>query len=279
MFKVALTHDIDRVKKTTQYFTHSLRGVLNGNFSNALKNLRGIGNRNSEYWNFERIMEIEDKYSVRSSFYFLNEPANINIFDFRRFKNSFGRYRITEQRVADIIKLLNRGNWEIGLHGSFNSFKSLDMLKREKKELESVLGAGVIGIRQHYLNLDGIDTWKRQSEAGFLYDSSFGYTKGIGFKEGICRPFNPFNNRFTVFPLAVMDYNFATAKNKWDEFNSLCRTIEKEGGILVLNWHNCAFSKNDYPGSEELYIECIKRCLDAGGIFKTLRQFYFEGMQ
>jgi peptidoglycan/xylan/chitin deacetylase (PgdA/CDA1 family) len=276
MLKAALTHDVDRISKTTQYLTYSLRALLHGEIKKIEYNLKSVKNRKNEFWNFERIMEIEEQYSIRSTFFFLNEPVTYNIFDFENWYHSLGRYRLYENRVADIIKLLDKKGWEVGVHGSYSSYKSPGMLKKEKAELEEVLGKKVAGIRQHYLNLIPGKTWGWQSNAGFLYDSSWGFTKGIGFKNNIIAPFRPLKNNFVVFPLTIMDYCFMEEKERWSRLDRLCSDTEAGNGVLVINWHNNVFSKNDFPGSEETYIECIKRCRDKGAVFKKLEDFYRE---
>lgn len=274
MLNVSLTHDIDRIVKTTQYITRSIRVLKKLRFREMTYNLKTLSNWKKEYWNFERIMEIEEKYSVKSTFFFLNEPRTFNIRDYKNFINSFGRYSLNEKRVMEIIRLLDKNGWEVGLHGSFNSYKDLNLLKDQKSILENILGRQVTGIRQHYLNLDENLTWELQSEAGFLYDSSWGFTRSIGFKEGRIKPFHPLKNRFTVFPLVIMDYCFAAETDKWKRFDELCRLADRENGILVLNWHNCAFNRNDFPNSEEDYIQCINKFIEKGARFKTLNEFY-----
>lgn len=273
MFKAALTHDVDRVEKTYQYITHSINAFRHNGLEQLSYNLKNIKNWKNEYWNFDRIMEIEEEFKVRSTFYFLNEPIRFNVFDWDNWIHSVGRYSITGERIAEIIRTLDRSGWEVGMHGSYNSYKDLCRMQKEKEILESILGKKVEGIRQHYLNLNANITWKFHSEIGFLYDSSWGPKKEIGFKEGKVKPFYPLGNKFIVYPLSIMDYCFMAEKERWNKFNQICREIELNDGILVINWHNCAFNKNDYPGSEDAYIEIIKRCIDKGAVFKKLIEF------
>ena len=56
------------------------------------------------------------------------------------------RYNIHESKLIDIIQKLNKSGWEIGLHGSYNSYKNKDRLAKEKR---------------------GLETWKIQEEVGF----------------------------------------------------------------------------------------------------------------
>lgn len=64
--------------------------------------------------------------------------------------------------------------------------------------------------------------------------------------------------------------------DRWNILDRLCSEVEAKNGVLVFNWHNCQFNKNDYPGSGDAFKECIKRCLDKGAVFKTLAEYYKE---
>ncbi len=273
MLKVAITHDIDRITKTYQYLTHSVRALKHRNLKHIEYNIKNISNWKREYWNFEIIMEVESKYSIKSTFFFLNEPVTYNIFNYKNFIHSYGRYKINNKRVKEIIRTLDENGWEIGVHGSFSSYKSKELLKDQKMELEDILGKKVKGIRQHYLNLDLQKTWEYQSESGFLYDSSWGLTRGIGFKGNRKKPFRPLNNDFIVFPLTIMDYCFMGETENWEKFTKICNDIESQDGILVINWHNCSFNENDYPGSKDAFEEMISRCISRGAVIKRLNEF------
>jgi hypothetical protein len=83
-----------------------------------------------------------------------------------------------------------------------------------KSILEDVLGKEVVGIRQHYLNLDVPETWNLQHQAGFLYDASFGLKNAIGFRENRYRPFTDTESGMFIIPLAIMEcYLFSTSNN------------------------------------------------------------------
>ena len=202
MIKLALSHDIDRTTKSYQFITKPIRALLKGEFNTFLQ-LMSTSLRKGNYWTFDDIIEIENSFNVKSTFFFLNESIRFNILNPISFVLSNGRYNILNPQIVDLIKNLDINGWEIGVHGSYNSYKSLELLKKGKVTLEEILGHPVDGIRQHYLNLDD-DTWKKQFDTGFKYDSSYGYTRAIGFKENKYSPFYPLNNNFVVFLLLLM---------------------------------------------------------------------------
>jgi peptidoglycan/xylan/chitin deacetylase (PgdA/CDA1 family) len=62
------------------------------------------------YYNFVEIMDLEEKFGVRSTFFFRTYYENGNYLDYEE----------------EIISLLN-GKWEIGLHTDGNSIMNLDL--------------------------------------------------------------------------------------------------------------------------------------------------------
>ena len=94
---------------------------------------------NSEnlYYNFPELMDLEERLSLRSTFFFRTFYENGNYLDYE-----------------DEIKSLLDGNWEIGLHLDGQSIKNLDLIKKEKSNLEILTKKPIYGNRVHYLNFD-----------------------------------------------------------------------------------------------------------------------------
>jgi peptidoglycan/xylan/chitin deacetylase (PgdA/CDA1 family) len=182
-----------------------------------------------------------------------------------------GRYNIHDPKIEEMIRHLDRNGWEIGVHGSYNSFNDINLLKQEKHTLEKIVGHQINGIRQHYLNLSK-KTWGFQADVGFKYDSSWGYTDDIGFKNNRYLPFHPFNNQFKVIPLTIMDSCFMAKSDRWDLYEKLLDMCELKGAVMVINFHQHVFSKYDYPGYKDAYVEIIERALDRKAQFYTLSQ-------
>jgi len=268
-FAVCLTHDVDKVKKTYQYITH----FKDNNFLKMWK-LR----TDKPYWNFEKIVEIEDQFGVRSTFFFLQESKKLNLLNPKEWVISGGKYKFNEKQIREVIQLLDRNGWEIGLHGSYDSYKRIELLKREKKLLESVIGHQIFGIRQHYLNLNIPYTWNIQRIAGFKYDSSFGLRYNIGYRDNKLFPFSPFNDSFVVIPLTIMDsYLFKLSKDSqeaWRKIEELITFAEKHGALLTILWHQRVFNENEFPEYIEIYKRFIKLCLNREAYFGRCKDIY-----
>lgn len=264
-FALCLTHDVDRPYKTFQvpYYAVKERNPTH---------LKSLLTSEHPYWQFEEIMELEDELGVRSSFYFLNEKKLIRDKrprDWAKPKNwklFTGRYNITDERIVDVIQTLDEGGWEVGLHGSYESYRDVDRLKDEKKQLEEVLGSKIIGGRQHYLNYDKPETWKLHNSIGLKYDASLGSNSQYGFQYGT-EPIRPLDDGFLVFPLTVMEEplmqsnsDLETVKNEVDRL--ILEAVQSEAVMTVL-WHPRMFNQQEFPGYRETYIYLIKQAKEA----------------
>lgn len=253
-----LSHDVDRIQKTYQYLFRDIKQL-------KFNKLKAILYKDDPYWCFEKIMSIEDKYNVRSTFFLLQESLPFNLFSIDNWKKSLGKYRFNEPKVANIIKKLDENGWEIGLHGSYNSYKNINLLKQEKESLENVLGKKVHGIRQHYLNLEIPTTWQLQKEVGFLYDASIGYKDKIGFYEKTYQPFVDKDSGMKIIPLTLMDRYLFNLSSDLDVLWNYCLNIideaEENNALLSILWHQRVFYEPDFLGYIEIYERILEECI------------------
>jgi peptidoglycan/xylan/chitin deacetylase (PgdA/CDA1 family) len=264
-FAVCLTHDVDRVKKTFQYVTHTIRHLKNEKIRLVLAQLSFLLKIENPYWNFDRIMEIERKLGVKSTFFFLNEQRIASLFSPSEWKLYLGRYDIKDSKIVKTIKRLDAEGWEIGIHGSYNSYNNLKRLEEEKKVLEELLGEKVHGISQHYLNLNSSETWTYHEKLGLVYDTSVGFVDEIGFRRGTCYPYSPFdpteNRTLSLWelPITIMDSVFFFDKRDFrKEYINVLEKVEKYGGVLLLRWHQRFFNEKEFPGMSDMYKKIIK---------------------
>jgi hypothetical protein len=274
LLKVALTHDVDRIKKTYQYLTHALSNLKNGKWNNSFYQLFSIFQKET-YFNFPLLIEDEKKLGVKSTFFFLHETLKFDLFSINNWHLSLGRYSLQENKIREVILWLDKNGWEIGLHGSYMSYNNYELMKSEKQLMESILNHSVTGIRQHHLQMCN-ETWTIQKQCGFHYDSSFGFNFEIGFKDNRYRHFSPFNDNFMVFPMVVMDNPFHDLTNKWFELQKLIEVCVKKNALLVINWHTDHYHPKEFPGFRDDYLRIIEECQKDSNKFYTLQEYYNE---
>lgn len=264
-FAVCLTHDIDHV-----YFS-KLRNVYEASlslrklqFSESLiyllsivskKFLSKVSKKFNPLLNFEQIMNLEERYNAKSSFYFL--ALDKNDLDFN--------YNIEELK-NELNNIIDNG-WEVGLHGGHKAYNNLNEIKKEKERIEKVIRKKVIGYRNHYLKFKVPATWELLKDASFKYDVTFGYADCVGFRNGLCHPFKPFNlntNKYIdilEIPLTIMDgtlfgYMHLNMKNAWEITKRLIDAVERYKGVITILWHN-TFMVNEML---EFYEKILKYC-------------------
>lgn len=262
-FALCLTHDVDRPYKTFQapYYTFKRRD---------LSHIKSLLSSTRPYWQFENIMDLEDELGVRSAFYFLNErhlfremaptkwpnPTNWKLF--------LGRYDIEDEEIVGIIQKLHRNGWEIGLHGSYNSYTDLDRLRCEKRALERILGEEIVGGRQHYLRLQQPKTWEYHRSIGLKYDASLGSSTEYGFDDRYS-VIRPFGDEFVVYPLTIMERALMESTESieaaWAECRRLLEEARDHGAVMTILWHPRYFNEHEYPGYRTIYERLIEEAL------------------
>lgn len=268
-FALCLTHDVDIIYKTYQSLYHGLKNQSIYHFST----LRSWFSADNPYWQFEEIMNIEEELGVRSAFYFLNEK---NLFRNKGWQHLArpkswllftDRYDIDDPTLVKRIRMLEEGGWEIGLHGSYDSYKEPDRLAYEFNVLSDLIEGEVVGNRQHHLNLNRPETWRTHVNVGLRYDASLGSPTDYGFDFGY-DIHRPFNDDFVVFPLTVMDttllQNCESVESAKDEADDLLNEAAENNAIMTLDWHQRIFNEREFPGYREVYRYFIERALTLG---------------
>lgn len=278
-FSICLTHDVDEVRKTYQYFTRTLRFAKSGEVSRSFKELQNFFidkiKGENPFWTFEKLMEVENSYKVRSTFFFLEESAKVTANPVS-WKHYGRRYKFDDENVTEIIKELDKNGWEVALHGSYNSFNDLNLLEMEKSKLEKALGKKVFGIRQHNLNFSIPYTWEIQRKAGFLYDTSLGFksSDGIGFRWGTSKPFKPFTEQgeeidILEIPLTLMDISLKSPEEGREAVEKLISSVKDFGEVFCVLWHHAFFNPRDFGEWIELYSYILELGKTKGAEFLT----------
>jgi len=194
------------------------------------------------YFGVPKMMEIEKKYGVRSTFFFrplYDDGSKVD-----------GYSKIMSQ-------LLSEG-WEVGLH--CNGTSTLQEVDGEKIAVEKAAGQAVFGSRVHYLKV-AEGTFENLSAAGIKYDSSLSFNK-----EQIDKRNTGFlvKNGLIVFPVTFMDAYLFSYMHQSEEtvvpfiLGSIENLFASGVELVTLLWHdNSVFMKGG-----RAYEELIRKLKD-----------------
>jgi len=255
-FAVALSHDVDVLYMNRNIY-QNLKYLTKSALSNRNLLRHSLGALyNNKIWpeyHLNRLLEINEKYNIISSFYFL-AVDKINI-----------AYNYNLRELKTLLGIIESGGNEVGLHGSYNAYFDIDQLIQEKQELEYVIDRAGIGYRNHNLNFDVRTTWSILESAGFKYDTTFGFADHVGFRNGMCYPFHPYDllgKRYydiLEIPLHCMDVTLFKYMNlsyhtAFARFSNLVAEVENVNGVFTFLWHN-----TNVTGEMKAFYE---KCLD-----------------
>lgn len=252
-FAACLTHDVDSVQRYTNFYSEIIPTLSlllkHKSFKKAIDNTKNMIKSKKDYkkdihWTFEYIKDIEKKYNFKSSFFFLAGGTT----------EYEGFYKISDERIVKLIKELEEDGFEVGCHGSFNSYKNFHIMLEEKKSADFVFSNSQYGCRQHYLRFEMPYTLENHERVGFIYDTTMGFAEHEGFRCGICFPYRPYDlieNRVLniwEIPPVVMDFSFQESgyrglsqEESLKQMKFMIDIVKKHRGVFTLLWHNANF--------------------------------------
>ncbi len=151
-------------------------------------------------------------------------------------------YDVTEVG-EEASQAVARGS-ELGVHG-IDAWRDTQAGQLEMRQLTSVTGQKTAGVRMHWLYF-AADSPRRLEEAGYAYDSTWGYNDAVGFRAGTSQVFHlSGTEQLLELPLLIMDsalfYPGRMGLSREDALER-CRRIVADvrrfGGTLVINWHD-----------------------------------------
>jgi hypothetical protein len=106
----------------------------------------------------------------------------------------------------------------------------------------------------------------------------------IGFRNGMCHPFNPYNLNsqeaidILEIPLIIMDGALFSITRSLNEAFESCKklidTAEKYNGVITLLWHNAPFSWPIRKNWKLLYEKILKYCYDKNAWMTSGEEIY-----
>lgn len=309
---ICLTHDVDFVNIKDSGFNHTVLGFLYRaiiiSFLNLFKgrlslrkfllNIKAafslplvhLGICKDFWLQFEKYLDIEK--GLRSTYFFIP------------FKDRIG-YKVSvpkSERRAACYEIDNIKNWimtllekgyEIGVH-SIDAWHDSKKGCQELNKIAKITGAKELGVRTHWLCFDSHSP-KRLEEAGYYYDSTFGYNETVGYRGGTTQVFRPIGvKKLLELPIHIQDTTLffpgrmgLSEKDALNLCKKLINNISIFGGVLTINWHQRSLAPERLWG--DFYLRLLEEIqvyrpwfASAGQIvewFRKRRSVFFDKVQ
>jgi len=217
----------------------SVKDLLTFNFKNLYRRIGVLfGNKKDPYDNYQYLWDLQDKYNLKSLYFFLLADYGLNDKNVPVWSNKF----------QSLIKSISDRS-QIGIHPSYGSNKKPEKLIKEIERLTLISRFEVIRSRQHFLILNMPETYRRLIQHEIKEDYSMGFASEVGFRASITSPY-PFYDldreemtSLMLFPFAVMDatlkfYMETTPKQAFEIIDKLILEVKKVDGLFISLWHN-----------------------------------------
>lgn len=291
-FITCLTHDVDFIGIRRHFLDHSMGGFLyratlvslidffrnRASFPKLRENTKAalslplvfLGICPDPWDQFDHYLELEG--GAPSTFFFIPYKNYAGEgFDEKRAKYRAARYDVDDVRDT-IGKILAHG-CEVGVHG-IDAWHSVERGEKELRRVREATGQENIGIRIHWL------CWKESTfgfldQAGYQYDSSFGYNETVGFKAGTAQVYKPIGvKRLLELPLHIQDtalFSPGRMHSAFDHAAHLCDqiigSVDRYKGVLTLLWHQRSLGPERLWG--DFYQMLIKKLQNKNTWFAT----------
>ncbi len=263
-WSVALTHDLDLVAgwglATTLRVAELLRHGAPALATGALRAAIASVGRSPVEAAIARLLERLAHAGVRGTWFVLCGTPSLG--SWRRGDLTY----LTESvRVRRLLQQLREAGHEVGLHGSFATQLDAERMTAQRARLEAVIERPVQGVRQHFLRMRPGATQRVMLEAGFQYDSTYGFADRSGYRlaaADVVPAWDELAQRvlpLTEVPLHWMDRTLS--KYAGDESpvswvrDGLARAAEVQAveGVWTGLWHPNLSAPLGFPGAEDAF--------------------------
>lgn len=169
---------------------------------------------------------------------------------------------INKKRFVSLIKYV-ADYCKVGLKVSFLALDDKEMLKKEKRTLESTTNHPLEASRHSFSKLNLPESYRNLIELEIKQDFTMGYINHLGFRAGTCTPFHFYDLDYEVqTPLQINPFHcvdYALLKrhsllDKKEDLLRIIREVKNVNGTFVPIFHNYSFSDMDrWKGFRELF--------------------------
>lgn len=235
------------------------KALLYGNFDDIRRRTAVLfGGNRDPYDTYDFQLEIQKKYKLQPLYFFLVGDYGKND------KNISTQSRVFRELIRHLADYA-----EVGVHPSFGSNTDPSRLNVEISRLKNILHKDITKSRQHFLMLKFPDTYRHLIERDITDDYSMGYANEIGFRAGICTPFNFYDldleaeTALRVHPFAIMDatlnlYMKLNPEEAVQRCLSILESVKAVGGEFCILWHNETLSdEKQWSGWKVVYEKIV----------------------
>lgn len=249
-FALALTHDLDNIRRYESVRSAALRGVTREGWRKAAREAARAARvcwlgRRDPFDNLQDVLSWERDRGIRSSINVMPStgPGDAN-------------FDLDSPGLIDLLRRASADGWEMGFHPGRRTAVDFERFREQKEAAERILGLPIVGGRQHVLEFRVPHTWRIWEQAGLLYDSTVGYADRPGFRAGTCLPYRPWDllegreMDLWELPLIVMDDTLDSYLKLPPEeaeilLDRLLGSVRRQRGVLTLLWHNTYFGSEN----------------------------------
>lgn len=161
--------------------------------------------------------------------------------------------------------------YTLGIHPSYQSHESIDVLRNEIRILSDAIQKPVILSRQHYIKFTLPETYEKMIACGIEADYSMGYASANGFRAGTSNAFPWFNLKsgqetaLRIHPFVFMEatskfYDRESPEATFAAWERLWHAVRQVNGTFVSIWHNYVLGTHrESKGWRDLYIKTLER--------------------
>jgi hypothetical protein len=264
----ALTHDLDVVQWWPAFTSLRLAELAKkGRLSSIMRVLGAVvqsGGRDVVWRGVHDVLAAEKAHRLRSSWFVLCGSPTV-----ATMRAGDLTYRPDSPLARHILDALRTGGHEIGLHGSFATSEEHALFAAQRSRLAALTGARVWGVRQHYLRMRPGATHRAMSDAGFAFDSTYGFADRNGFRLGVADVVPVWDERttmalplddapFTWMDRALSKYAGVEQPDAWiDDALELAERVRQVEGLWVGIWHPNLTPALGYPGAPAAYARLV----------------------
>ena len=292
-FIVCLTHDVDHFAIRNHKWDHTILGFLyRASLGSLVELLQGRKSprqvaRNwlavlslplvylgivPDFWSkLERYLELD----AASTFFIIPKKGEAGLTPTGEcHSRRAARYDVSQlQKSIDEI-LARRG--EVAVHG-IDAWRDTREAKKEREQIQALTKSSEVGVRMHWLFFDS-ESARKLDEAGFFYDSTFGYNETVGYRAGTTQAFRPFGTKCLLeLPLHIMDtalfypsHLHLSPEQATIRVDAMVNDMRQFGGALMVNWHDRSIAPERLW--DDFYIRLVGKLEAAGAWFCTAGQ-------